>query len=113
MLDFQTEMNRLVSGFVNRISALARDAAVDTLERALAKGGKSGRIDGIHRRGEKRSSEQLEGLADAFYEFVARHPGMRIEQINKQLDTTTRDLMLPIRKLIADGALKTKGTRRA
>jgi hypothetical protein len=112
MSDFQTEMNRLVSGFVNQISTLARQAAIDTLERALANG-HGGHSDGARRRGEKRSSDELDELATEFYDFVLRHPGLRIEQINKQLDTTTRDLMLPIRKMIADGALKTKGTRRS
>jgi hypothetical protein len=38
---------------------------------------------------------------------------MRIEQINKQLGTTTKDLALPIRKLISEGALKTKGEKRS
>jgi hypothetical protein len=38
---------------------------------------------------------------------------MRIEQINKELGTSTRDLQLPIRKLIASGALKSKGEKRA
>jgi hypothetical protein len=113
MLDFQTEMNRLVSGFVNQISSLAREAAIDTLERALANGSSGKRSDGARRRGEKRSSNELEHLASEFFEFVVRHPGLRIEQINKQLETNTRDLMLPIRKMIADGALKTKGARRS
>ena len=45
--------------------------------------------------------------------FVGKHPGMRIEQINKQLGTTTKDLALPIRKLIADGSIKTKGAKRS
>ena len=44
---------------------------------------------------------------------MTKHPGLRIEQINKQLGTTTKDLALPIRKLIAEGALKTKGEKRS
>ena len=56
---------------------------------------------------------ELEKMQDNFLAFVAKHPGLRIEQINKQLGTTTKDLALPIRKLIADGALKTKGKKRS
>jgi predicted transcriptional regulator len=52
-------------------------------------------------------------MADEFHQFVAKHPGLRIEQINKQLGTTTKDLALPIRKLIADGSLKAKGKKRS
>jgi len=64
-------------------------------------------------RGAKRRSEDIENIAETFHAFVAKHPGLRIEQINKQLGTTTKDLALPIRKLIADGAIKTKGKKRS
>lgn len=116
MSDFQTEMNRVVQGFVAQITELARRAAIDTLESAL-KGGK-GRTGALtlgrgRGKGVKRTSDELEGLSDKFLQFVADHPGLRIEQINKQLGTTTKDLQLPIRKLLADGHLKAKGQKRS
>jgi hypothetical protein len=40
-----------------------------------------------------------------FAAFVKAHPGLRIEQINKELGTTTKDMALPIRKLIAEGMI--------
>ena len=116
MSDFQTEMNQLVSGFVAQITELARRAAIDTLENALGKRptGGSLRMSGLGRRkGAKRTSADLDKLADQFVAFVTKNPGLRIEQINKQLDTTTKDLALPIRKLIADGEVKTKGAKRS
>jgi len=118
MSDFQTEMNRVVQGFVAQITELARRAAIDTLESALKGGGrgsKSGSF-GIGRgrgKGIKRTSDELEGLSEKFVEYVRDNPGMRIEQINKQLGTSTKDLALPIRKLIAEGALKVKGQKRS
>jgi len=126
MSDFQNEMNRVVQGFVAQITELARRAAIDTLESAF--GGRSGRgapaaealaanLGRVGRprggRGAKRSSADLEALSGRFASFVAANPGLRIEQINKQLGTTTKDLALPIRKLIAEGALKTKGAKRS
>jgi len=116
MSDFQTEMNRVVTDFVTQITELARRAAIDTLESALGKrGGGGGRISiGRGRgRGAKRSSGELDKLAEQFHAYVAKHPGLRIEQINKELGTTTKDLALPIRKLIADGEIKTKGAKRS
>jgi hypothetical protein len=116
MSDFQTEMNRVVAGFVAQITELARRAAIDTLESALGKRGgataivRVGRVGG---RGGKRTAAELDKLGDRFHEFVAKHPGLRIEQINKQLGTSTKDLALPIRKMIADGTLKTKGEKRS
>jgi predicted transcriptional regulator len=45
--------------------------------------------------------------------FIKSHPGLRIEEINRELGTTTKDLALPMRKLIAGKAIKTEGQRRA
>ena len=121
MSDFQNEMNRVVADFVAQITELARAAARDMIDQALGKaargGGGRGRglgaISGGRGRGAKRTSDELEKMADSFHAFVMKHPGLRIEQINKQLGTTTKDLALPIRKLIAEGALKTKGEKRS
>ena len=128
MSDFQTEMNRVVQGFVAQITELARRAAIDTLESAF--GGRGGRggpaaaaaiaAAGFGRvgrprggRGAKRTSADLEALSERFASFVKSNPGLRIEQINKQLGTTTKDLALPIRKLISDGVINAKGQKRS
>jgi hypothetical protein len=126
MSDFQNEMNRVVQGFVAQITELARRAAIDTLESAF--GGRAGRsapaaeaiavnLGRVGRprggRGAKRSSADLEELSSRFASFVAANPGLRIEQINKQLGTTTKDLALPIRKLISENRIKAKGQKRS
>ena len=119
MSDFQTEMNRVVGDFVAAITELAKRAAIDTLENAFggAKRGGAGislSVRGVgRRRGAKRTSSDLVQLGEDFHAYVAKHPGLRIEQINKELNTTTKDLALPIRKMIADGSLKTKGEKRS
>jgi len=129
MSDFQNEMNRVVQGFVGQITELARRAAIDTLESAFggravrssapapvaaAGGANVGRV-GRPRggRGAKRSAADLEALSEQFASFVKANPGLRIEQINKQLGTTTKDLALPIRKLISEGAISAKGQKRS
>jgi hypothetical protein len=129
MSDFQNEMNRAVQGFVAQITELARRAAIDTLESAFggrparssapaavaapaaASLGRVGRPRGG--RGAKRTSADLEALSEQFASFVKANPGLRIEQINKQLGTTTKDLALPIRKLISEGVVSAKGQKRS
>lgn len=127
MSDFQTEMNRVVQGFVAQITELARRAAIDTLESAF--GGRGGRgasaavaamtanLGRVGRprggRGAKRTAADLDALSEKFASFVKANPGLRIEQINKQLGTTTKDLALPIRKLISDGVISAKGQKRS
>jgi hypothetical protein len=131
MSDFQNEMNRTVQGFVAQITELARRAAIETLESAF--GGRAARGGGAAAtaavavappsvgrvgrprggRGGKRTPADLEALSERVGSFVKANPGLRIEQINKQLGTTTKDLALPIRKLVAEGVINTKGQKRS
>jgi hypothetical protein len=129
MNDFQNDMNHAVQGFVAQITELARRAALDTLESAF--GGHTGRGAGTRAvaapasagvahvgrprggRGAKRTAADLESLSAKFASFVKTHPGLRIEQINKELGTTTKDLALPIRKLIAERMISAKGQKRS
>ena len=129
MSDFQNEMNHAVQGFVAQIAELARRAALDTLESAFgSRGGRNGggraavaAVSGGGARagrprggrGAKRTAADLEMLSEKFASFVKGNPGLRIEQINKELGTTTKDLALPIRKLIADGKITAKGQKRS
>jgi hypothetical protein len=119
-------MNRTVQGFVAQITELARRAALDTLESAFGGRGGRGAANGIAvvappgrlgrprgGRSGKRTPADLEALSERFGSFVKANPGLRIEQINKQLGTSTKDLALPIRKLISEGVISTKGQKRS
>jgi hypothetical protein len=64
-------------------------------------------------KGGKRSAEDLATLTAKLGGFIAKNPGQRIEQIAKAMGTTTKDLALPAKKLIASGAVKTRGQKRA
>ena len=118
MANYQSEVQKLVDNFVAQLTDLWRRQAIDSLTGvgggrggARAAGGLS--IARGRGRGAKRTGEELDQLAEQFVSFVTKHPVLRIEQINKQLGTTTKDLQLPIRKLISDGAIKTKGKKRS
>jgi len=131
MSDFQNQMNHAVQGFVAQITELARRAAIDTLESAFgargARNGSSGNgvVSAVPAaaaarmgrprggRGAKRTAADLEVLSEKFASFVKANPGLRIEQINKELGTTTKDLALPIRKLIAERMISAKGQKRS
>jgi len=120
MSDLTTQMNRVVDEFVAQITELAKSAAIETLRNVLGtqtrrtaaatSTASAGRVRG---RGAKRSPDELDKLAERFQAFVKENPGLRIEQINKQLGTTTKDLALPIRKLLADGSVHAKGQKRS
>lgn len=117
MTDVHTQIERLVATFVEQVTQLARQAAMDTLSGGLKRRGGITLLAGVPGRGRgkgvKRTQHDLSRTGDKLLEFVSANPGLRIEQINKQLGTSTRDLQLPIRKLISEGQLKTKGQKRS
>ena len=116
-----------MSDFVSQVSALAKRAAMDTLESALTGGMPDGRRRGRppgggvsvaalgsrRPKGAKRPANEIEATKASLYDFIKSNPGQRVEQINKALGTTTKDLTLPLKKLIADKAVKTEGEKRA
>jgi len=129
MSDFENEITRIVEEFVVQITEIARRAARSTLESMFGDDADRGAVNSAHAapapsaraaasaprsgRGVKRAPEDIEALAQQFTAFVKANPGLRIEQINKQLGTSTKDLALPIRKLESEGLISTKGQRRA
>jgi len=115
----------LVHAFVEQISNVARRAAIghlelafggapvrpDRLGAAIRIGSRGGRPRGS--RNPKRTAADLRRLATTFLSFVQAYPGLRIEQINERIGTTTYELALPIRKLVADGQISPQGAKRS
>lgn len=111
---FKSDVNAHVANYLSATLG----GAVGVTNGASKKNGKSNghavtNGDSALGKGEKRSAEAIEAFQTQFVEFVKKNPGLRIEQINKELGTTTKQLQLPIRKLIADGVIKVKGEKRA
>jgi hypothetical protein len=114
--NFQQAIDNVVQTFKTNIQQLAGEYAISVVRSSLGgalsstKGNGNGHSNG---NGAKRDPAKLEDLKKSFVAFVTKNPGLRIEEINKQMKTTTRDLALPIRKAISEGAVKTKGKKRA
>lgn len=110
--DLTAAINATVDTFVRDITTLAGKAAKQLVESTFGTVTPGVPARSSTPRG-KRTAEDLDALCDKFAGFVAANPGLRIEQINKQLGTKTKNLALPIRKLLASGRVKTKGQKRS
>jgi hypothetical protein len=119
MTGYEQDLHQLLHAFIADVTALARRAALQALQRTLgappqrspAGGRPVGRPPGS--RVAMRTTEELDALAQRFVACVQTHPGLRVEQLNRLLGTSTRHLALPIRKLLATGAIRVQGQRRA
>lgn len=110
--DLTTLVNTTVDTFVRNITTLAGQAAKRLVENAFGAVTPAARTRSSEPHS-KRTAKDLDVLCDKFASFVAANPGLRIEQINKKLGTQTKDLALPIRKLLASGRVKSKGQKRS
>jgi len=65
------------------------------------------------RAGEKRTPQELVQITDQVFNYIKSNPGQGVEQIAKSLATSTKELTLPIRKLLVDKKIGSKGQKRA
>lgn len=125
-----TYFNRLLQEktetFVMEVAELVKLAALESVGEAL---GVNGSVSPGHRserlvsrtarqperrkKGKKRSPESLERLTETLLESIRSGPGRRIEEIARELETGTKELALPARKLLDAGRIKTTGQKRA
>jgi len=90
-------------------SGRGRRAAAATPVRAAAGRGRAASRE----KGAKRPPDEIERLTGKLLDYVKGNPGQRIEQIADGMGTSTKELNLPAKKLIAGKQLRTKGQKRA
>jgi hypothetical protein len=119
MPDLQRQINDRVAAFVADVTEIARQAAIETLSQALHNGGGGG-VSSFAKpsaaprlRGGKRTPQELDQTAATLYAHIEAHPGQRMEEIARALASTTRDLALPVKKLLAERRIRTEGQKRA
>jgi hypothetical protein len=128
MQDIDRQIEARVRGFIAELSSLVRKAALAAVETALTqrarqrgagKGVKA--LDGVtpgrrapkRRPGEKRSKKELARLTDRLAGYVQANKGQGIEAIARGLGVETRELTLPVKKLLASKRISSQGHKRA
>lgn len=113
------KVQSLINKFANELHDLILVEVIEVVTAGL--GGKSskgavvakGTAPRALKKGAKRSPEALQELTDDLYGHIKKHPGQRIEQIGVAMDVSTKSLNLPVKKLLADKKVATKGVKRA
>ena len=128
MANISDTIRAALDAFVNDLSSLIQEAALESVEQALAeastipgRGARGARaaapsfvsLSQSRKKGAKRTPEELEQLIKKLHGYIAKNPGQRIEQIAQGLDLSTKELNLPAKKLISEKKLSTKGQKRA
>ena len=63
--------------------------------------------------GAKRAPEEIAKTTTQLFDYISQKPGGRIEEIAKAINIATKDLTLPIKKLLGDKKIRSQGERRA
>jgi hypothetical protein len=123
--NFDRQIRKTIEAFVEELSGLVRAAALQSVTEAFGAGGVPARrgrgavaaAPAPSRRGrskgQKRPPEALAQLTESLLAAIKATPGQRMEEIAKGLGTSTGELTLPAKKLLAEKKIKTKGERRA
>lgn len=120
MSEIERRIREKIETFVGELNELVREAALDAVSEALGstsrrpkRGAPSKPRARSRGPGQKRSQSEIDRMAKSLASYVDKHPGEGAITIAKALGMTTKDLVLPMKKLLASGQLMTKGQKRA
>jgi len=120
-----SEIQSRVSAFAAELVAIVRASALEVVQEALgdavtpravrggAKLSLAPKAAASRGKGAKRDPQAIEALTNQLGAFIKKNPGQRIEQIGKELGIPTKELALPVKKLLAGKRISTKGQKRA
>lgn len=120
--DFQNQINLRIEAFVAEMTELAKRQALATMSQALGGRPANGRRAGAlslnlgrssRAKGEKRPASEIAAIVQNLAAAVNSEPGLRIEELSRRIETPTKELALPMKKLIAEGQVRSEGQRRA
>src|SRR5262245_29649021 len=114
MLDPHRELQALVDRFVEDLRELATRIALEQIETAFGTGAVKPQkpvAQRAQKRG-RRGAQELGELRDRLLQVIADNPGRRTEELNAALGTTTSQIGLLLRSLVAEKRVRTEGARR-
>ena len=122
MSKIDEEVREAVEAFVEQLKGLIQRAALESVQTALNGGHSSSRRGAArpvapaalgYEATAKRSPAELAALIKKLHSHIAKHPGQRIEKIGAGLGVPTKALVLPVKRLISEKKVTTKGQKRA
>jgi len=108
MKTIQMQIEAQVDEFVGNLQRLIYETAVDAVQRATAA---KRQVRAQRQVSTRRSTEALTSMADQLYQAVCEQPGESMRAFGQTLGCKPRELLLCMRRLLAQGRVKKAGER--
>lgn len=118
MSDVHDRIEACIEAFAADMSEIVRRVAFESMSRALAgepaiAAAMPSRKRTAGRAGGKRTRRELERTTAALERYIRTTPGRRMEELSSDLGLSSRELALPVRRLLEAGRIRTEGHKRA
>lgn len=125
MSNSQSEISVRVQAFAAELEELVKKAAMEAVAAALGVPGtgapsrarvaapRAAAAAPRARKGGKRPPAELAAMVDKTRDWVKANPGQGVEAMARSLGVQTKELALPINKLLKSKAIKKRGQKRA
>ena len=121
MSDIDRQIQARTAAFVSDLYRLVRQSALAAVEQILggsAPGAARGRASAPEltvsgKTGQKRPPAEIARTTERVLGYVKANPGQGVEAMGKALQLGTREVSLPIKKLLAQGLIRVTGHKRA
>lgn len=118
MSNVHDRIEECIDAFTEDMSELVRRVAFESVSRALAGEPAIAPVHAPARgggrpTGGKRTRQQIAQTTAALERHIRSTPGRRMEELSGDLGLNSRELMLPVRRLVEAGRVRTEGHKRA
>ena len=118
----QAQLKASVDSFVAELTTLIQQSTIESIQEAIggalaapkraSKAPTRRKAPARPKKRVRRSSANVEAMTGKIAAYVTANPGCAVSDIAGSLGVTTKDVRLPIQKLMGDGAIKVTGQKR-
>lgn len=118
MSDVHDRIEQCIDAFAADMSEIVRRVAFESVSRVLAgepaiAPAARAQLRAARRAGGKRTRREIERTTAALERYIRTTPGRRMEELSSDLGLDSRELALPVRRLLEARRIRTEGHKRA
>lgn len=111
-MDVENSIEERARDFITDIKELLKQSALEWAGEALRDKHQS-LLRGGRRRRERRTEASLTQLTQEVLDFIRENPGLRMEELSRQMSLPSKKLVVPMKRLLEFNQIEGRGNTRA